>query len=184
MSAQTISSLARDFLLYGKDDFEAFERLYPQIAPGIERYLKRRLQQDEYRREAFQQIFLKLHQYRHRYDIKYLPWQWIYVIARSQVILSLKKYRLEGLHSEYLDSVSQNANVEANTDDGIDLEAHLLNLDSGTRELLMDKFMDQQSYDEIALRLGVKPASLRQKVSRALKLLRQQSLDKENSQHE
>jgi RNA polymerase sigma factor (sigma-70 family) len=172
-------SLAQDFLLYGQDDAQAFERIYPQIAPGIEKYLKKRLYNEEQCDDAFQQVFLKLHKYRHRYDIKYLPWQWIYVIARSQVIVSMKKHKNQGLEVEFLDDLSQNEDLEANNIQSDQLHTSLSELDEATRELLMDKFMEQQSYDEIAQRLGVKPASLRQKVSRALKMLRLKAQDKE-----
>jgi RNA polymerase sigma-70 factor, ECF subfamily len=178
LQSPPFDTLAQDLVLYGLDDTEAFNRLYLQIAPGIEHYLKRRLHHEEQVSDAFQQVFLKLHQYRHRYDIKYLPWQWIYVIARSQVIISSKKARLDSRHQEYDDSLSQNEDIEANNIQSDQLHSSLSLVDEATREILMDKFMDQQSYDEIALRLGVKPASLRQKVSRALKFLRLQQHDK------
>lgn len=165
------------FTLYAEDRFEAFEQIYPLISGGIETYLRRRLHDDESIAEVMQESFLKLHHYRNRYDSKYLAWQWIYVITRSELRAYKNKYKGRLREDEFQEHLSQSEDNSTNTLMKDELETAFEQLDGETRELLRDKFILEHTYDEIAERLGVNSSSLRQKASRVLRALKKTLLN-------
>lgn len=166
-----------DLLLsYARDSEDAFPLIYQKVAPGLERYLRRRLKGDQETLEVMQQVFMRLHQYRVRYDSRYLGWQWIYVIANSELSAFWRSQSRHKRNQVELKEMSQNDELESNTFKEVEhrdeVELLISDLDEKTRHLLGDKFIDGQTYEEIAARTGKSAQSLRKKISRVLEDLK------------
>ncbi len=181
MSDQNNPSLEELFVRYSQDQLEAFDLIYKEVAPGLERYLRRRLKLDQEVQEVLQQVFLRLHRYRYRYNSKYLAWQWVFVVARSELLAFCRSQAkaaqtlgFEDLGADIFSAdPSQNSDSVSNTGiSGELLQALEQETDGATWELLQKKYIEEQTYSEIAQALGVSEESLRQKLSRALRRLR------------
>lgn len=159
-------SLEELFILYGKDEFWAFDEIFRRISPGLGRYLGRRLNSEDQVDEVSQQVFLRLHSYRHRYDPHHLGWQWIYVIARSEMIAYLKKQSKLSKEEEFFDWMSQTEALDSNTSQKDFLDQILMSLKESDQKILKNKFIEGKTYKEIAEQTGLSSVSLRKKVSR------------------
>lgn len=162
---------------YQGGDASAFEKLYSRHSARVYGYLRKRLTRKEDADELLQKIFLKLHHSRNRFDSQYLFTQWLFVIARTSL---LDHFRKTGRNQEHLSEVnfekelerlSQPAAIETQ-----DLDL-LKTLPEDQQKILEWRVMDEDSYEEIAKRLGKSEASIRQIVSRAIRKLRS-SLEK------
>ncbi len=181
----TEASLEELFSRYAQDDPEVFPAIYEQIAPGLERYLASRLRSKEAIGEVMQEVFLRLHQYRYRYNSKHLAWQWVFVVARTQLRLCYQKQGVRAQEVEFLPELSQEDSVSTNMDRGrLDLEEVEAQVDPETFLLLKRKYIEEYSYREIAEELGLDEANLRQRLSRSLRRLRQSLRGREDERAE
>lgn len=167
------NSIESLFCRYAEDDPAAFEQLYKHLAPGLERYLGRRCGNRDEVAEVMQQVFLRLHQYRRRYNPDYAAWQWVYMIARTELISWHKKKKKHESEHEFSDFLSQTEHSDTKTLMKDELDQAFSDVDPEIRELLELKFMEERSFDEIAQVQGTKAQTLRQRSSRALKSLRE-----------
>jgi RNA polymerase sigma-70 factor, ECF subfamily len=166
-------SLENLLIRYSRDDAEAFAPLFKAAAPGLERYLRRRLKNPEAREDVLQMIFMQIHHYRHRYDSKYLAWQWLYVIARSELSTYCRRRSVEESTLDFSEHLSQIPDDSPNTEVREHLEELLHDIPDEDKLLLVDKFMEEKTYEEIAEDLGLSSQSLRKRVSRLLKNLKE-----------
>lgn len=157
---------------------EAFDRLYERYSSRVYSFLLKKLKDPQTAEELHQLVFLKFHESRFQYEPKFSVLQWLYVIARSQVTDFYRKQRRQitidpekeldsvaALESHSIsESMSQNAAVSPLND--------IEGLTNEQRQVLQWKVMDDATYEEIAERLGRKPASVRQMVSRLFRRLR------------
>ncbi len=163
------------FRSYADDQPDVFSLIYQQTHPRVQTYLKKRLRDPVIAAEIEQNAYLKLHRLRHRYNDTYDPLQWVYVILRSEMLDYLKKTRQEALLLEtYL---SQNEfqnryNIEEVSERDERLEPLLDSLDSNSKELIQRRFFNEESFEELALEMGIAPAGIRKRLSRALKSLK------------
>jgi len=81
--------------LYTKGDYTAFKELYGRYSGKIYGYLTRRLQGETQREEVFQNIFLKLHKQRSKFNPKFSFKSWIFSISYSCLIDYLRKHSKE-----------------------------------------------------------------------------------------
>lgn len=150
---------------YQEGSREAFDALYRRYAPRVMGYIQKRGLAADQAEEVLQQVFIKLHQSRQRFDPK-LPFpSWIFTITRHALIDFIrqnKKWRA----AEPLADPAAAADLEPET---LSLES----LDKDERELIEHRYLGDKSYREISALLGISEENARQKASRALRKLRQ-----------
>lgn len=150
---------------YQDGDEEAFNLLYEKYSSLVFGYLSRKIREGE-AEDLFQKVWRTLHEKRELYnDQPFAPW--FFVMIRN---LLVDEYRRLGRRRALMGSLE--AEVSEEVDDH-DLETILNFAGSEGRELIEKYYLEEKSYAYLAAELGKSPASLRQKVSRALVKIRE-----------
>lgn len=154
-------------LRYQQGDYAAFEQLYLRCRGHVNAWLCRRLRDDREREDVFQNVFIKFHKTRARYDSNYPVLAWLYVICRCELLDYLKKPALHcvELRDEHGLHESQHTGIHLDLD-----EEKRLTTDE--KIVLKLKYFSEQDYCSIAARLGRSEVSVRKLNSRGLQKLR------------
>lgn len=152
---------------YRKGDFSAFTKLYKILSPKIYGYLRRRGVGASEIDDVFQQVFLKFHRYRERYDDKHPVEAWVFTITRSVMLDHFKKKQSKPSWEPLYESkiVDSSQKMPA---DPISLEG-LNNLD---KELVTKRYYNDESFSDIAKDLGLTSQNVRKRLSRSIRKLR------------
>ncbi len=157
-------------------DADAFGLLYDRFQPEILRYLTHRLRDPETAEDLAQQVFLKAWQAIPRYERRGVPFKaWLYRMARNQVIDQFRKQRptidLDGIDTpveseaeEYLLAQERIARLRSAMD----------RLSPDHREVLVQRFLMEQSAAEVGAAMGRKEVTVRGLQMRALRSLRKE----------
>lgn len=162
-------------LRFQKGDNAAFTMLYERHRGRVYGYMKKRTQGLSIADELFQDVFLKLYLSRHQY-LSHLPFlPWLFVICKSVWIDAVRARRFNDVQRmEPYDESRHNAGVYM-----VPTQAPLNDLDAASflteqeRQLIHMRYQEDLPFDEIALRLGLTSSSVRQRLHRLLKTLRQ-----------
>ena len=146
--------------------YRAFEEIYFRYKNRVYSYLTSKVKNAEQDCEdLLQKIFIKFHEKKHLYSIQYKCEQWLFVIARTQLIdyfRATKKeiYRVESITNQFI----WNEPIDNQIQD-ID---ELKNLSINQREFLELKIIDELSYQEMSQILNKSETSLRKSFSRLI----------------
>lgn len=167
---------------YSAGDFEAFDRLYSRYSGKVFSYLRKRLGSEEEAQEAFQAVFMKLHQSRSRLSPGFPVSQTLFVIARSVLLDRWRKAgkSIEALQRdagalEHLPELRASLNPDQThleREEGL-IHSLLEQLPPNQAEAVRLRVLDELTYSEIAKKLGRGEPSVRQLVSRGLARLRE-----------
>jgi RNA polymerase sigma factor (sigma-70 family) len=159
---------------------EAFAGLYDRHAVPIHRYVTRRLG-DTVADDVVGETFLAAFRQRRRYDLRRPDARpWLYGIAanligkhrRAEVRLlsALARTGTDPVAESYADRVDHRVSAAAANRD---LAAALAVLAAGDREVLLLIAWADLTYDEIALALGIPVGTVRSRLHRARKIVRE-----------
>jgi len=160
-------------LLYQQDNYQAFEELYSRFSSALYGYLKKSAASYQDADDLFQKTILKLDKYKSKYNAKYSFNSWLYTICKN-----IKKdfYKSEKTFSLLKDKFEQDVLIEVemlNSKSGLIQDyRHFDHLTDKEKEIMILKFNEDQSYQEIATKVMVSVSSARQIISRAVKKLR------------
>ncbi len=150
-----------------EDNYQAFEEIYRRYSGKLLGYINHRVYDGQIATEVFQEIFLKFHRNRKRFDESIPLSAWIFVIARSVMIDGLRKQKKFSTQIEYSDE-----SHSGESDVTLDLDLGFLN--PSERELIEKRFFEGQEYAEMAASLSQSEVSMRKRVSRVLSKIRKQ----------
>jgi len=164
-----------------QDDVLAFQELYRRHAPRVRAYAAQAMRSPEERDELFQATFLKLHRSRDRYDARYPFAAFLFVIARSERndLLRKRSWTWEreagGETFERAVETAVAPAPEANlkdrvSDELIRAQGHL---SPEQAAVLRWRAIDEEEFEEIALRLGKSKLTVRKILSRGIARLKQ-----------
>lgn len=171
----SLSELSDEELMrrYMLGEVEAFNELYRRHSPRIYGYLKKKLAMQAAADDVFQEVFLRLHRFRGRYDptIPFLPW--LFTVARNAIIDHQRRQRTIAEH-EQPEQASLNAMVAASvaTEPSALLHSYLENLSDREKEILTLHLQEGFSFREIAASLRISSSNARKLSSRAIQKLR------------
>lgn len=154
---------------YSTGHNEAFEELYTRHSSKVYGFLQNRLRDRSATDEVFQNVFLKLHRSRSRYDsaLPFVPW--LFTISRTVLMDHFRNTKI--IQSQYNDMAPHSSEIEetASLEDQIPAISAL----SDTQKQVLDlRFTGDHSFEEIASRLDTSPTNVRQIVSRSIRKLR------------
>lgn len=155
---------------------EAFREIYDLYSRRVYSYLSKRLNQKALVEDAFQEVFLKLAKSRHSFDnaCKFAPWLFSIV---SHVVIDV--FRRERKHQKVVESMNLNPSVETPEEQGsIDIEKLVSSLSSRDREIITLRYVNDFSFDMIAVKTGYLAANVRKIISRAIKKIRKDLYEK------
>ena len=154
-------------LCYQQGDYAAFEELYLRCRGHVNAWLCRRLRDDKEREDVFQNVFIKFHKTRARYDNSYPVLAWLYVICRCELLDYLKK---PALHCVVLRD-EHGLHEPRHEDMHLDLDGEK-RLTADEKMVLKLKYFSEQDYRSIATCLDRSEAGVRKIGSRGLQKLR------------
>ncbi len=167
---------------YLSGEAEAFEEIYRRHSAKVFAYFHRKLSSRAEVEDLHQAVFMKFHRVRHRYDAKFPVLQWLFVIARTTLVDFYRKQgrQVPAAEGVTLENVAEIVPAEENTAAASHAPAlaALEGLSREQRRIVEMKVLDELTYDEMAARLGRSSESLRQIVSRALRKLRGEAIQK------
>lgn len=145
--------------------YEAFTELYSRFNEKVFSYVLNKIKNQADSEDLLQKIFIKVHESKHLYNMKYKFEQWLFVIARTAV---LDFYRAESRYKKRMTKVEINPEISPSEYDTTPLNS----LAEDQKEMLEMKFIDELSYQEMAALLNKSETSLRKMVSRMMINLR------------
>ena len=158
--------------LYQNGDEEAFKILYGRHSSKIYGFLKKRLNDNEKVAEVYQEVFIKIHKSKHLYNDSLPALAWIFTISRTVMIDEFRKntkiqtvdnYDLEKIPEELEKTVPQ---FELASD-------ALEHLPQQQKAAIEMRYINEQTFEQIAERLKVSPTNARQLISRGIKRLKE-----------
>jgi RNA polymerase sigma-70 factor (ECF subfamily) len=155
---------------YQAADPKAFEEFFRRHRKLVFNYLLARLRNHAEAEEVLQDTFLRVHKYVLRYDPEKNALAWLMTVARNAMLNKFaKRHVTEPLHEELCGGVGD---ASAATEARQTVERLLLDLSPVDRELIKARFVEDESYEEIAKSHGLSEANARQKISRLLRKVR------------
>lgn len=152
----------------------AFNELYYRYKSRLMSYLMHKCKDEELSNEVFQNTFLKLHETKHLYNEKYNFEQWLFIIARTKLIDTMRaKKRVDKKFEKIMEETTEVFDEIKNRLNE-DLKNHFLlhELNESQRELVEMKYIDELSYKEMAQKLNKSEVSLRKSLSRIIQSLK------------
>jgi RNA polymerase sigma-70 factor, ECF subfamily len=158
-------------------DARAFAALYQSQAPALTRFLQKRLFRADDVEDIVQQTFLRLHTVRESYRVGEPVRPWLCTIAANLLRDHLRRkqrrpevsFEIER-HAKYQPTVAPFEIEEPNRA----LEAALEHLSDVTQRIMQEHFMQDRPLVEIARDLGENAATVRVRLHRGCRRLREQ----------
>ncbi len=161
--------------LYQNGSDKAFAVLYERHSPKIYSYLKRRIADKNQMEDIYQNVFVKIHKCKNLYNLSLPLLPWIFTVTRSVMIDEFRKdksaklvdtFDFDKLASESLEPIHNVASEAA-------LEAGIEQLSPTQKTALQLRYIDENTFDEIALKLKTSPLNARKIISRGIQRLKQ-----------
>lgn len=158
-------------LKYQRGDDQAFSILYTRLSPKIYGYLNYKVHKTEKVNDIFQEVFVRIHKTKHLYkkDFPLLPW--IFTITRNLVIDEMRKSKNEKNHID-VDQIELVSEMVPASSLSLEILRPSLNEIAPNQRLAIEmRYLNEKSFDEIALALNTKSENVRQLISRGIKRL-------------
>lgn len=168
-SENNLEDLLREYRDGNVEAFEIFFRLTKKI---IFAYVKRRIENPQNAQDITQEIFLRIHRYIVSFDrSKGTALNWIHSIAHNCIADHVRTQKLRQSVLESLEGQKPIGRIDVN--DRIFLEEMVAqfygHLEKVELEILLDRLLNEESFNEIAAKQGIRTDHARQKFARTLK---------------
>jgi RNA polymerase sigma-70 factor, ECF subfamily len=158
---------------YALGDSEAFDELFRRHEGRAFRYFVRRTGSKERAQDLYQDLFLRLHRSRHRFDPS-LPFEpWFYKLAHRVYLDDVRHaFGLRELAESDRDEASQEPDVERQALAAGEVGRLLRVLSAEQQRVLIASKLEGLGYREVARDLGKSVAAVKQEGARTLRKLR------------
>ncbi|MBI2521041.1 MAG: sigma-70 family RNA polymerase sigma factor [Bdellovibrio sp.] len=153
-------------VLYQAGNLNAFSTLFSRFERPVFSYLKSKLSKKELAEEVFQDCFMKLHRSRFLYDPKYPFKAFLFTIARTVLIDHFRKSGREiQLQIELTENAEDELSMEA-------VEVALSSLPPREQTAITGRFIEDKTFQELAVLLDTSEVNARQIISRSISKLK------------
>lgn len=156
--------------LYQNSDSKAFQEFFRRTQRLVFNYLLVRLRNEGDAEEAFQDTYFRIHKYVNSYKPEKNAVYWTMGIAKN--VLIDKVARRMPVEETDVDTIPGDSRIETLAELKDMLEKLSPNLSHEERTLLVQRFLYDQSYEEIATEQGIKAETIRKRLSRLLQKLK------------
>ncbi|MHC4713527.1 MAG: RNA polymerase sigma factor [Planctomycetota bacterium] len=154
-------------------DESAFEEIYEHYCNPVRYYLRRLLDSRESAEDVGQEVWMKVLSGIRKLRQPCAFRAWLFRIARNEAFRLLRRRRDTSLDDESTDAMpSEEADETFTPEDGARLHAALGNLKTAHREVLVLRFLEEMSYEEIASVVGCPPGTVRSRIYYGKRALR------------
>lgn len=163
--------------MYQNGSEKAFSILYDRHSSKIFGFLKKRVQKEEKVTDIYQEVFVKIHKSKHLYNKSFPLLPWIFTITRTVMLDELKKDKNINLAIDIdLDSLPSSPTDFSLVNDNKTLgeaAASVQRLPEAQKLAIQMRYVDDKTFEEIALSLQTTPVNVRQLISRGVKRLKE-----------
>lgn len=165
--------------LYQNGDEVAFKELYVRHSSKIYGFVQSRVRNKEKVPEIYQEVFIKIHKSKSLYNNSLPLLPWIFTVTKSVLIDELRKDKnIIQVDSEILNNMPSSKEPSGPDLDTQSMISQLPNIQKQAIEL---RYMSEQTFEQIAESLNMKPSNVRQIISRGIKRLRELASDGGNN---
>ncbi|HEY8154326.1 MAG TPA: RNA polymerase sigma factor [Myxococcota bacterium] len=158
---------------YALGDRRAFDELFRRYEGRVYGYFLLRTRSPDAARDLYQDLFLRIHRFRARFDPSQRFESWFFTIARHVYIDHLRRSRgFEELAGDWLANRGQDADAERQAIARTEAHRILAGLSSEQKAVLVAAKVGGFDYAEIAEELGKTVAAVKQAASRTLRRIR------------
>lgn len=154
-----------------EDDDTAFEYLFDRYRDAIRRLLLQRSGNASDADDLLQETFIKVYINLHRYSPEYTFGQWVYTIARNTFIDFVRRRQDDlSIDERFTAPASSSPTPEErfiNLQQRTQIESYLERLSPRYRQLIVLRFFDELSYEEIADKLALPLGTVKTQIHRA-----------------
>jgi RNA polymerase sigma-70 factor (ECF subfamily) len=155
-------------------DTEAYRSLLEDVLPDLRSFLRRRIRDAQEAEDLLQEILLSVHRALHTYDPRRPFGAWLFAIARNTTVDSFRRQRVHRRWESLVDDESQ---LEGAAEAGeVSLESALASLPDSQREAVEMVKIQGLTMEEAAARSGVSEGTLRVRIHRGYRRLRERLL--------
>ena len=162
-------------LKWTQGDVSSFSVLYDYYVDKIYRFIYFKVPDGE-AEDLTEDVFLKVMQKKHTFDPDKSAFStWIYTIARNTVIDFLRTNKATTELSDFIVDTDSNKDIVSNVDKNfelLNLKKAISCLPKDKQDLVVLRFVDELSYDEMSQILNKSEGSIRISMMRTLKELR------------
>lgn len=156
---------------YQKGSEAAFNELYEKYSPMVYGFIRKRMRDSEVD-DLYQKVWRKLHESREHFrDQPFAPW--FFVMIRHLVIdeyRSLGRKNIKEIQDELIEKIHA-------AEESVDIEPLLSSLPKDSQDLVRKYYLEGISYEELEKDTGLSQTNLRQRLSRALRGLRNKAYE-------
>jgi len=154
-------------VMYQAGSEEAFQTLYQRHSQKIYGFLRGRVWKDERAAELYQEVFLKIHRSKHLYNKSLPALPWIFSVTKSVLVDGLRVDKKARRDSELANTeiVDEKRSIAEVTE-------LLARLPENQREAIELRYVDEKTFEEIAIKLETTSENARKIVSRAVAKLK------------
>jgi RNA polymerase sigma-70 factor (ECF subfamily) len=156
-------------VMYQSGAEDAFEILYRRHSDKVYGFLRGRIWNDERAAELFQETFLKIHRSKQLYNKSLPAMPWIFSITKSVLNDGLRKQKKFDRDKDFSSDAHFEVSEDRKFSEVTDLLAHL---SEDQRVAVQLRYVDEKTFEEIALALRTSPGNVRKIVSRAVTKLK------------
>lgn len=165
---------------YQEGNYDAFTELYQRYASKIYGYVISKVREPQLAQDLTQQVFLKIHKNRSRYQPEFPFTAWIFTITRNGLTDFYRKKK-ENLTLDLHSNSLQELPVESSSNDSSDGVSRwegfqIETLTPEQQQLLTYRFQEGLTFEEMAVRLKSSSQTLRKKVSRLMAKMRKEKV--------
>lgn len=157
--------------LYQGGDEAAFRALYNRHSAKVYGFLKKRIGNNEKVAEVYQEVFIKIHKSKSLYNESFPVLPWIFTVTKSVMLDELRKDKK--FQTVDIGIFESNKVGDVQATHGIDTIEMLSQLPEMQKQALEMRYINDNTFEQIAENLNIKPANARQAISRGLKRLRE-----------
>lgn len=157
---------------YADGDTEAFDELFRRYEPRAYAFFLRRTGSPERAEDLYQDLFLRIHRARDRYDAGRPFAPWLFQIAQRLLVDDVRRAHRSHEVGFEQEARAEHASSEASLGDRELLGRALAALSADERRVLVASKLEGVGYPEIAARLGKSAVAVRKLASRAMRRLR------------
>jgi len=157
-------------------DAEAYRHIIDRYRAKLLRYINHLGAREHSQQEdILQDVFIKTYRYLNAYNNDFPFSSWIYRITHNETMSYFRKKKLQPLSLEQLNIVDFFSEEQAHTEETIDVERIkelIKTLDQKYTDVIVLKYFEEKSYDEIADILQKPPGTIATLLNRAKQKLK------------
>ncbi len=158
---------------YADGDAVAFDTLFRRHESRVHAFFVRHTGSRDRAQDLYQELFLRIHRARNRYDPERPFAPWLFQIAHRLVVDDRRRaYRAHEVPLGPLEPRAETASSEDRLGDCEALARSLASLSGEEQQILLSSKLGGVGYPELALRLGRSAEAVRKIASRAMQRLR------------